>query len=75
MARGSGAAAILRGTVVALGATLAGCNQTAGTVAPSEAPPRIAARAGVSPRGATVAIVDFDGGPGDIGTPLLQHVR
>ena len=68
MARGVGAAAMIHGAMLVLCAALAGCNQTAGTVAPSDAPPRIAARAGVSPRGATVAIVDFDAGPGDIGS-------
>ena len=45
-----------------------GCMQTAATVAPSDASQTVAARPGASPRGATVAIVDLDGGPGDIGS-------
>ncbi len=68
MSRGGATVGTSAWATVVLCAALAGCNQTAATVGPVDTPSRIVARAGVSPRGASVAIVDFDGGPADTGS-------
>ncbi len=47
-------------------AGLAGCNETVGGLAQNSGAPRLAARPGVSPTGATVAFVTVEGAPADI---------
>ncbi len=44
-------------------AGLAGCNETAGVLEPQAAQPRLVARPGVSPAGASVAFVTVEGAP------------
>jgi hypothetical protein len=49
--------------VATFGLALPGCNQAAPPPSAEAAPPKVAARPGVSPRGASVAVVGMDGAP------------
>jgi hypothetical protein len=53
----------LAGVLIAFG--LAGCMQTTPTPVAQSAPPKVAARPGVSPRNASIALIGVDGAPAD----------